>query len=263
MAERTQTEQAGQTPKNKAINTSGIVALLGQAHKVVLFFTGHKHAGNNLADVLAHRAKELQAPIQMSDALASNFVGEFKTLVSKCILHGRRKVVDVMEHFPQACRHVIEVLAKVYANEAHCRDEKLSPEPRLLYHQAHSAPLLHDLHRWINEQFDQRRVEPNSGLGQALRYFLKHWSGLTLFLRQAGAPLDNNIVERSLKRAIRHRNTALSNPNGARGRHLHEPHPHLRLGQNPQVPQALQPTSRYRPPPTVAALNYTNAQTPG
>jgi hypothetical protein len=217
MAERTQTEQAGQTPKNKAINTSGIVALLGQAHKVVLFFTGHKHAGNNLADVLAHRAKELQAPIQMSDALASNFVGEFKTLVAKCILHGRRKVVDVMEHFPQACRHVIEVLAQVYAHEAHCRDEKLSPEPRLLYHQAQSAPLLHDLHRWINEQFDQRLVEPNSGLGQALRYFLKHWSGLTLFLRQAGAPLDNNIVERSLKRAIRHRNNSLfyKTPNGA------------------------------------------------
>lgn len=209
MAERTRTEQAGQTPKNKAINTSGIVALLGQEHQVVLFFTGHQHAGNNLADVLAHRAKELQPPIQMSDALASNFVGEFKTLVAKCILHGRRKVVDVMEHFPQACRHVIEVLAKVYANEAHCRDEKLSPEPRLLYHQAQSAPLLHDLHRWMNEQFDQHRVEPNSGLGQALRYFLKHWSGLTLFLRQAGAPLDNNIVERSLKRAIRHRNNSL------------------------------------------------------
>ena len=133
-------------------------------------------------------------PIQMSDALASNFVGEFETLVAKCILHGRRKVVDVMEHFPQACRHVIEVLAQVYAHEAHCRDEKLSPEPRLLYHQAHSAPLLHDLHRWINEQFDQRRVEPNSALGQGLRYFLKHWSGLTLFLRQAGAPLDNNMV---------------------------------------------------------------------
>jgi hypothetical protein len=87
----------------------------------------------------------------------------------------------------------------------------------MLYHQAQSAPLLHDLQRWINEQFDQRRVEPNSGLGQALRYFLKHWSGLTLFLRQAGAPLDNNIVERALKRAIRHRNNSLfyKTPNGA------------------------------------------------
>ncbi|MBP6483979.1 MAG: IS66 family transposase [Rhodoferax sp.] len=209
MAQRTKTEAAGQRPKNKAINTSGIVAVLAQGHKVVLFFTGHKHAGANLSDVLAHRARELQAPIQMSDALACNFTGEFKTVVSKCIAHARRKVVDVMEHFPDASRYVIEVLAKVYANDAHCRDEKLSSEQRLLYHQAHSEPPMQELHRWMNDQFDQRLVEPNSALGQALRYFLNHWSGLTLFLRKAGTPLDNNIVERALKRAIRHRNNSL------------------------------------------------------
>ena len=29
-----------------------------------------------------------------------------------------------------------------------------------------------------------------------MRYVLKHWQRLTLFLRQPGAPLDNNIVER-------------------------------------------------------------------
>jgi hypothetical protein len=61
----------------------------------------------------------------------------------------------------------------------------------------------------MNEQFAQRQVEPNSGLGQALRYMLKHWSELTLFLRKAGAPLDNNICERALKRAIRHRKNSL------------------------------------------------------
>jgi hypothetical protein len=49
------------------------------------------------------------------------------------------------------------------------------------------------LHRWMTEQFDKRLIEPNSGLGGALRYMLKHWTGLTLFLRQAGAPLDNNF----------------------------------------------------------------------
>jgi transposase len=38
---------------------------------------------------------------------------------------------------------------------------------------------------------------------------LKHWDGLTLFLRQAGAPLDNNLCERALKRAILHRKNSL------------------------------------------------------
>jgi hypothetical protein len=34
---------------------------------------------------------------------------------------------------------------------------------------------------------------------------LNHWSELTLFLRKAGAPLDNNVCEQALKRAILHR----------------------------------------------------------
>jgi transposase len=50
---------------------------------------------------------------------------------------------------------------------------------------------------------------PNSGLGQAIKYLLRHWQPLTLFLRKAGAPLDSNIVERSLKRAILHRKNGL------------------------------------------------------
>jgi transposase len=52
-------------------------------------------------------------------------------------------------------------------------------------------------------------VEPNSGLGAAITYLLKHWTRLTLFLRQAGAPLDNNVCERALKKAILHRKNSL------------------------------------------------------
>jgi len=62
---------------------------------------------------------------------------------------------------------------------------------------------------WCNRQFEERLVEPNSGLGEAIAYLLKHWDKLTLFLRKAGAPLDNNICERALKRAILHRKNAL------------------------------------------------------
>jgi hypothetical protein len=50
-----------------------------------------------------------------------------------------------------------------------------------------------ELKAWLAAQIEQRRVEPNSGLGQAIAYLRKHWNELTLFLRQPGAPLDNNI----------------------------------------------------------------------
>jgi transposase len=61
----------------------------------------------------------------------------------------------------------------------------------------------------MKAQLEERRTEPNSGLGKAIRYLLNHWAKLTLFLSQSGAPLDNNVVERALKKAILNRRNAL------------------------------------------------------
>jgi hypothetical protein len=118
--------------------------LLGE-HRVVLFFTGHAHAGQNLEQVLAHRAQELAPPMQMCDALASSMAGDFATVLCHCLAHGRRKVIDVLEHFPEQGRHVIERLGRVYANDEHCRSRGLCPEQRLAYHQEHSGPLMQEL----------------------------------------------------------------------------------------------------------------------
>jgi hypothetical protein len=208
MRERARAEADGLKPVAKAINTSGIVAVLDQ-RKVVLFFTGHDHAGKNMARVLKHRAQELAPAMQMCDALAANVAGEFTTIVANCLTHGRREVVDVAEQFPEASRCVIEALAKVYKHDAQCRQDALSPEQRLAFHQAHSLSVMDELERWLNKQFDERLVEPNSTLGKALRYLIRHWEALTLFLRKAGAPLDNNLCEQLLKRAILHRKGSL------------------------------------------------------
>jgi transposase len=213
MRERARAEAGGVKPAAKAINTSGIVAVLpdnaNEQRKVVLFFTGHAHAGKNMGRVLAHRAQELAPAMQMCDALAANVAGEFKTVLANCLTHGRRQVADVAEQFPEAARHVIEALAEVYKHDATCRTDALSAEQRLSFHQQHSRPVMDGLERWMAEQFDKRLVEPNSGLGKALNYLIRHWDELTLFLREAGAPLDNNLCEQILKRAILHRKGSL------------------------------------------------------
>jgi len=219
MKERARAEAGGVKPVAKAINTSGIVAVLQdnehhngqptQQRKVVLFFTGHAHAGKNMERVLAHRAEELQPAMQMCDALAANVAGEFTTILANCLAHGRRQVADVAEQFPEAARYVIEALAEVYKHDAQCREEAYSCEQRLSFHQQHSQPVMEDLHTWITGQIDGKHVEPNSGLGKALNYLTKHWSELTLFLRKVGAPLDNNLCEQVLKRAILHRKGSL------------------------------------------------------
>jgi len=58
-------------------------------------------------------------------------------------------------------------------------------------------------------QFNEKKVEPNSGLGEAIRYCLKRWNRLTLFLHEPSAPLDSNLVERALKKCILHRKNSL------------------------------------------------------
>jgi len=197
--------------------TSGVVALRDGRH-VALFFSGRRHAGENLAEVLKLRVAELPRPIQMCDALSRNLPGELQTIVAHCLAHARRRFVDVYEQFPEACRHLLETLAVVYRNDASARERQLSPEARLAFHQQESRPTMQHLHDWLTRQLDEKLTEPNSGLGGAIRYMLKHWQSLTLFLRQAGAPLDNNLCERALKKAILHRKNALfyKTQNGAR-----------------------------------------------
>jgi transposase len=196
--------------------TTGIVATR-DGHKIALFLSGRQHAGENLKDVLRRRAAELPPPIQMCDALTRNLPGELKTILANCLAHGRRQFVDVAERFPEECQHVLESLSVVYHNDTITRERNLSPEERLLFHQAESGPTMEELHVWLGRQFDERRVEPNSALGKAISYLLRHWEKLTLFLRVAGAPLDNNVCERALKKAIRHRRNSLfyKTPHGA------------------------------------------------
>src|SRR6516225_1786014 len=199
------------TGERTGVFTSGIVSTR-QGQRIALFFTGRRHAGENFAQVLAHRAAGLPPPIQMADALSRNFPKlpeKLKVIVGNCNAHARRRFVDVVSNFPEECRYVLESLAEVYGCDAQAEERGLSPEERLHFHQEHSGPVMERLHAWLRAQFAEKKVEPNSGLGSAITYCLKHWERLTLFLRQAGAPLDNNLVERALKKAVLHRKNSL------------------------------------------------------
>jgi transposase len=191
------------------IFTTGIVAEVGE-HRVALFYTGNRHAGENLDDLLKQRADGLEPPLQMCDGLDRNVPKGFETILCNCIPHGRRNFVDILSSFPESCGRVLKSLAEVYRIDEQAKNKGLSPQDRLAFHQQHSRPVMDELHRWMKEQIDQKKVEPNSGLGQAIGYMLKRWESLTRFLSVAGAPLDNNICERALKMAIRHRKNSLS-----------------------------------------------------
>jgi transposase len=192
--------------------TSGIVSTTRQGQRIALFFTGRKHAGENLARVFVERAKGLAPPIQMSDALSRNvpkLQEKLEILWGNCNAHARRRFVQVTPNFPQECQFVLESFREVYRYDAEAEAQGLALEQRLRFHQEHSQPVMDALQAWFLAQFAEKKVEPNSGLGEAIGYCLKRWTRLTLFLREPGAPLDSNLVERALKKCILHRKNSL------------------------------------------------------
>jgi hypothetical protein len=186
--------------------TTGIISKL-EEHTIALYVTGHRNAGENLGVLLEKREKDLPRPIQMADALEANIPKNFETILANCVAHGRRKFVELHTLFPEECRVVLESFREVYHNDELSRG--MSPEERLRFHKEHSGPVMAKLKDWLEAEFREKKVEPNSRLGKAISYLLDRWERLGRFLEVPGAPLDNNIVERALKLAILHRKNAL------------------------------------------------------
>jgi transposase len=206
-AARCQTPEAPEGQRT-GVFTTGIVSIV-ETHKIALFFTGKHHAGENLLEVLEKREVGRSPPLQMCDALARNLPGNLKVILCNCLSHARRKFIELLDSFPAECQIVLEAFESVYFNDEQTKKQNMDRQQRLLYHQVHSQPVMMKLETWLHQQIDEKKVEPNSNLGEAIGYMIDHWEPLTRFLKVAGAPLDNNVAERALKRAILHRKNAM------------------------------------------------------
>ncbi len=193
--------------ERRGMDTTGVVATVGE-QEIWRYFSGRANAGENAGAVMQLREPDAGELILMSDALSANHLEpspRAEVIACFCLAHGLRQFSDIAAVFPEPCRYVLETLAAVFEHERLSRARRLSAEDRLRYHQQHSEPLRHALHPWLEQQFTEREVEPNSSLGKALRYLRAHWTELTQFLRVSGAPLDNHGVERALKLMLRQR----------------------------------------------------------
>lgn len=207
--------------KGLSTHTTAFISV-HEGHKIHLFFTGTNHAGQNADAILANRTTD-EPVTAMMDASPSNIPKKMNAeltarfILCFCLVHGRRKFFEVLGSFDKECDFVLDIIGQVFANDAYCKNNKFSHEARLIYHQTHSQPLMEALRLWLHNQLAYELSEPNSGLGEAVRYMLRHWIPLTTFLRVAGAPLDSSWAERAIKIAIRHRRNSLfyKTPKGA------------------------------------------------
>ncbi len=195
--------------KRTGIYSSCLIATQNDGQEIVLFKTNIGHSGEWIDEVLAARQLGLPTPIVMSDALSSNTPQSTISETSLCNAHSRRKFVDVINNFPEEVNHFIDVYAKIWQNNTHADDEKMSHQERLAYHKKHSLPVMLELQTWCEAQLKSSQTEENNGLGNAIKYFLKHFSGLSAFCRIEGATLDNNLAERMIKLIVRGRKNAL------------------------------------------------------
>ena len=103
--------------------------------RICLYYTGRRHAGENLEARLRKREPGREKPLGMSDALSSNNAEEGGLIRCHCLAHGRRKFSELTDDFPGESAVVVDALQLVYDHDEQAREKHLSPQERLSYHQ--------------------------------------------------------------------------------------------------------------------------------
>ena len=175
MKDREERKGTPDEDKRTGIFTTAILAVLQNINvKISLFFTGVKHAGENLDDLLNKRPKGLSVPIQQCDG-GNNVPEHHDTDLSNCNAHARRKFYELVTTWPKIVVKIIGWYSTVFANE-----KQAPPDPllRLKWHQDHSAPAMQEMKSYCDTLIKQKEIEPNSSMGKAIAYLNNHWREL-------------------------------------------------------------------------------------
>ena len=132
------------------MQTTALIAQVGE-RRICLYYTGRRHAGENLEALLRKREPDRGKPLVMSDALPSNNAEEDALIRCHCLAHGRRKFSELDEAFPAESAVVVNALKDVFDHEEYARAEQLTAQERLAYHQRKSGPIMKQLKRWLEQ----------------------------------------------------------------------------------------------------------------
>jgi hypothetical protein len=207
-----------QDKKGRSCYSTTICSKTVNGEIIVVYLTSNKHGGENIGNVLKMRQDKTSNIHIMNDASSNNKPvlkdEEYKWLlksiiVINCLAHGQRKFSEIEQFYPEECGYFLKQTGSIYHNEHQCRVMGTNLEEKLKYHQEHSTQYIDNIYNKIDKLFSEKKIEPNSRLGQATKYWLNNKEGLTQFLKIPVESLDNNWAERSLKTLILQRKNSL------------------------------------------------------
>ena len=201
-------KNAAKGTKNKhTCFTTGIVSV-HESHRVYVYMSDNRPAGQTIEALLALRDPEADPPMLMCDALSANMpptLSKDLYILCYCLVHARRQFYELPDGYDDLADTVIGLIGSIYDHEATAKN--LDADARLAYHKKHSRPIMQKLKKYLKSQ--QKQFEPNGVAGKAIAYILTRFTELSQFIRLTNAPLDTNIVEQALKLVIQTRKSSL------------------------------------------------------
>ena len=134
--------------------------------------------------------------------------------VTNCWAHARRKFIDAQNFDKPKTEEVLTLIAKLYEIEKVARENNYTPAQIKEARQEKSKPILAQIHATLKIQLTT--TIPNSPLGKAIQYSLNRWNKLTTYTQDGFLPIDNNLVENSIRPiAIGRKNWLFAGSHGA------------------------------------------------
>ena len=114
-----------------------------------------------------------------------------------CWAHVRRKFFEVKDLEPEFISKVLSHIGVLYSIEKTISDPEMDHAERGKIRNEKSRPVLEAIHELLMNP--GKIILPGNKVSEAINYTVKHWSQLTMFLEDGRLPIDNNLVENSIR----------------------------------------------------------------